>query len=78
MTRSNDLPISDERSLRRKFGHLMLENRLCVALSRQQRLLVVVGDSAMLRGETSEKVLRGLAEFRNLCRGEHGLFLPAR
>jgi hypothetical protein len=78
MTRSNDLPVSDERSLRRKFGHLMLENRLCVALSRQQRLLVVVGDSAMLRGETSEKVLRGLAEFRNLCRGEHGLFLPAR
>jgi superfamily I DNA and/or RNA helicase len=43
MTRANDLPVSDERSLRRKFGHLMLENRLCVAMSRQQRLLVVVG-----------------------------------
>ncbi|MBK7864312.1 MAG: hypothetical protein IPJ65_38080 [Archangiaceae bacterium] len=51
--------MSDERSLRRKFGHLMLENRLCVAMSRQQRLLVVVGDSAMLRGEASEKALRG-------------------
>ena len=77
MTRSNDLPVSDERSLRRKFGHLMLENRLCVAMSRQQRLLVVVGDSAMLRGEASEKALRGLVAFRELCEGKHGLAVQA-
>lgn len=77
MTRANDLPVSDERSLRRKFGHLMLENRLCVALSRQQRLLVVVGDSAMLRGEASEKALRGLVAFRDLCGGRHGLAFQA-
>jgi AAA domain-containing protein len=77
MTRSNDLPVSDERSLRRKLGHLMLENRLCVAMSRQQRLLVVVGDSAMLRSEASEKALRGLVAFRELCGGKHGLALQA-
>lgn len=77
MTRSNDLPLSDERSLRRKFGHLVLENRLCVAMSRQQRLLVVVGDAAMLRGEASEKALRGLVAFRELCKGKHGLNLSA-
>lgn len=77
MTRANDLPVSDERSLRRKFGHLMLENRLCVAMSRQQRLLVVVGDSAMLRCEASEKALRGLVAFRELCGGEHGLAVQA-
>jgi hypothetical protein len=77
MTRANDLPVSDERSLRRKFGHLMLENRLCVAMSRQQRLLVVVGDSAMLRGEASEKALRGLTAFRELCGGKHGLAVQA-
>ena len=77
MTRANDLPVSDERSLRRKFGHLMLENRLCVAMSRQQRLLVVVGDSAMLRGEASEKALRGLVAFRELCGGKHGLAVQA-
>jgi hypothetical protein len=77
MTRSNDLPLSDERSLRRKFGHLMLENRLCVAMSRQQRLLVVVGDAAMLRGEVSERALRGLVAFRELCKEKHGLNLPA-
>ncbi|NOU32096.1 MAG: AAA family ATPase [Polyangiaceae bacterium] len=77
MTRSNDLPVSDERSLRRKLGHLMLENRLCVAMSRQQRLLIVVGDAAMLRGEASEKALRGLAAFRELCGGKYGLALQA-
>ncbi|WP_342379388.1 AAA domain-containing protein [Myxococcus stipitatus] len=77
MTRANDLPVSDERSLRRKFGHLMLENRLCVAMSRQQRLLVVVGDSAMLRGEAAAKALRGLVAFRELCGGKHGLALQA-
>ena len=77
MTRSNDFALTDERSLRRKFGHLMLENRLCVAMSRQQRLLVVVGDVAMLRGEAAEKALRGLVAFRDLCSGKHGLNLSA-
>lgn len=77
MTRSNDLPVTDERSLRRKFGHLMLENRLCVAMSRQQRMLIVVGDAAMLRGEASEKALRGLVAFRELCGGKHGLAVSA-
>jgi superfamily I DNA and/or RNA helicase len=77
MTRSNDFPVSDERSLRRKLGHLMLENRLCVAMSRQQRLLVVVGDTAMLRGEASEKALRGLVAFRELCGGRYGLAVSA-
>lgn len=77
MTRANDLPVSDERSLRRKFGHLMLENRLCVAMSRQQRLLVVVGDSAMLKSEVAETALRGLARFRELCGGKDGLAVQA-
>jgi hypothetical protein len=77
MTRSNDLPISDERSLRRKFGHLMLENRLCVAMSRQQRLLIVVGDSGMLRGEDAERNLSGLVAFRKLCEGQHGCVISA-
>ncbi|HNM19326.1 MAG TPA: AAA domain-containing protein [Nitrospira sp.] len=77
MTRSNDLPISDERSLRRKFGHLMLENRLCVAMSRQQRLLIVVGDLGMLRGEVGERSLAGLVAFRKLCEGRHGCVISA-
>src|SRR5438128_10816641 len=64
MTRSNDLPATDERSLRRKYGFLLLENRLCVAMSRQQRLLVVVGDDGMLRGEAAERMVPGLVAFR--------------
>ena len=33
------------------YGFLNVENRLCVALSRQKRLLIVVGDADMFRGE---------------------------
>ena len=73
MTRSNDFLVTDERSLRRKLGHLMLENRLCVAMSRQQKLLVVVGDAAMLRGEMCQNGVRGLVAFRELCGGAHGI-----
>lgn len=77
MTRSNDHPVSDEGSLRRKFGHLMLENRLCVAMSRQQRLLIVVGDAGMLQGEAAQNSLRGLVAFRKLCEGRDGCIVSA-
>jgi len=72
MTRSNDVQINGSKSLRRKYGHLMLENRLCVAMSRQKRLLIVVGDSHMLKGEEAGKSVRGLVEFMKLCGGENG------
>ena len=71
MTRSNDISCTKE-NLRRKYGHLVLENRLCVAMSRQKRLLIVAGDSAMLNGEIAAEHLRGLVKFKEMCRGEHG------
>jgi len=77
MTRSNNMDSKDEKILRRKYGHLMLENRLCVAMSRQQRLLVVVGDSGMLQPEAASKVIPGLVRFRELCGGEYGVQLHA-
>jgi superfamily I DNA and/or RNA helicase len=77
MTRSNDYRLSNERSMRRKFGHLMLENRLCVAMSRQQRLLIVVGDAGMLQGEAAQSSLRGLVAFRKLCEGRDGCVVSA-
>ncbi|KFA90324.1 DEAD/DEAH box helicase [Archangium violaceum] len=79
MTRSNDLRASKQEvlSLRRKYGHLMLENRLCVAMSRQQRLLIVVGDGSMLRGEAAATAIPGLVAFRQLCEGRHGIVVPA-
>ena len=58
---------------RRKFGHLMLENRLCVAMSRQQRLLVAVGDLDFVRADDAKEPLRALRAFAELCGGEHGI-----
>lgn len=75
MTRANDYSTTDELALRRKYGHLMLENRLCVAMSRQQRLLVVVGDDAMLSPEAAQAAVRGLCAFRAMCEGNHGMVL---
>jgi hypothetical protein len=72
MTRSNNIDATDEKSLYRKYGHLMLENRLCVAMSRQQRLLIVVGDSSMLEPKAAVNAISGLVRFRELCGGKYG------
>ncbi len=72
MTRSNDVRATDELSQRRKYGHLMLENRLCVAMSRQQRLLIAVGDEGMLTTKEASSAVPELVEFRKLCGGSHG------
>jgi AAA domain len=48
------------------FGFLAVENRFCVALSRQRRLLVVVGDKSMADLPQAESI-RGLRELRELC-----------
>lgn len=77
MTRSNDARAGDVPQQRRKYGHLMLENRLCVGMSRQQRLLIVVGDEAMVRGESAAEAIPGLVAFHQLCQGSHGLVLSA-
>jgi hypothetical protein len=52
----------------------MLENRLCVAMSRQKRLLVAVGDVGMLQTAAAPKVIGPLVAFHELC-GKHGLLL---
>ncbi|NLE43080.1 MAG: DNA/RNA helicase, partial [Chloroflexi bacterium] len=69
VTRSNQLRGEDERTLRRKYGFLLLENRLCVAMSRQKRLLIVVGDESMLDHPAAEHRLAGLVAFHQLCTG---------
>lgn len=73
MTRCNDVPAERQRDLVRKYGHLLLENRLCVAMSRQRRLLVVVGDEAMLTPPAAAAAVGGLVQFAALCRGPHGI-----
>jgi superfamily I DNA and/or RNA helicase len=76
--RSNDLPLGDNPSWFRKFGHLLLENRVCVAMSRQERLLFVVGDSRMFEpsDRQDQPGVRQLRDFfLNFCGGPHGLRL---
>ncbi|RDV36434.1 AAA family ATPase [Bradymonadaceae bacterium TMQ3] len=73
VTRSNELPGNTDEQQRRKFGHLMLENRLCVAMSRQQRMLVAVGDLAFVQAESAREPLRALQAFAKLCGGQHGV-----
>lgn len=75
LTRSNDVFATDAATQRRKYGFLALENRLCVAMSRQQRLLVVVGDSAMAEGAGAESAVPALPAFLSLCRGPQGRVL---
>ena len=78
LVRSNSLQASDNRSLLRKFGFLLLENRVCVAMSRQERLLIVVGDASMFipDGLAAHPGVRQLRNFYlKFCGGPHGVRL---
>jgi superfamily I DNA and/or RNA helicase len=68
MVRSNNLPAEKEKELRRKFGHLMSPNRLCVSMSRQKKLLIVVGDKKMLETERNENPILPLKNYYELCK----------
>lgn len=66
MVRCNRLPDDTEKSRRSKYGHLMMPNRTCVAMSRQKRLLIAVGDDAMLTTPNAKKAVGPLVEFLRL------------
>lgn len=57
------------------FGHLCLYNRLNVSMSRQKKLLVVVGDAGALQNQLAEDFVPGLVDFLQLCQRE-GVVLP--
>ncbi len=67
-TRSSKARRDGDLEERRRYGHLLIENRLCVAMSRAKRLMIAVGDLAMFEGGP----VPGLARFAALCRGEVG------
>ena len=58
-----------DKELRRKYGFLMFENRLCVAMSRGKKLLICVGDSGMLQDESAKEAIPSLIDFYNMCNG---------
>lgn len=59
----------------RTFGYMVSENRLCVALSRQRKILCVFGDRNMLENELGEHAVPALSSFLKLCKKE-GQILP--
>lgn len=69
-------PATDDREKQAKslFGHLCLYNRLNVSMSRQKKLLVVVGDPSLLEGDLAAEFIPGLVDFHKLCR-EQGVVL---
>ena len=56
-----------ERIKRGVFGHLMSENRLCVSMSRQKKVLVMVGDSALIKSQVAKDAVPALKNFYDLC-----------
>jgi hypothetical protein len=75
VTRCNEWAADDEEDRRRKYGHLLLENRLCVAMSRQRRMLVAVGDREMFNTAAAREAVPGLARFLDLCGGGDAVVL---
>jgi hypothetical protein len=67
------------RWVRRRYGHLLLKNRLCVAMSRQRRLLIAVGDATMFEPDRAPVEAAPIADFLRICREErdHGAFISA-
>lgn len=77
IVRANDAVVPDhkegverERLLNGKYGHLRLANRLNVAMSRQRKLLIAVGDQRMAQGPESEEAVPALSAFQKLCKEE--------
>lgn len=59
-----------EKQARGLFGHLCLYNRLNVSMSRQKKLLVVAGDSGLLKGDLAAEFIPGLVDFHKICQTE--------
>lgn len=69
--RSNAISRTHE-NYKKVFGFLTLENRLNVAFSRSQKLLIVVGDGEMLSDDFAKTYVEGLHEFyTNLSTNQH-------
>ncbi len=77
MVRSQDIKalpphIHKEKNYKKKqqkvFGHLMSENRLCVSMSRQKKVLIIVGDGMITNTKIAVDAVPALKNFYNLCK----------
>lgn len=75
----NRLSKLDENDIKvqtRLFGHLMSKNRLCVAVTRQKRALIMVGDARMVDSNIGRQAVPELGNFLDLCKNqEQGIIL---
>jgi hypothetical protein len=62
---------------RNRFGFLVLPNRLCVAMSRQRRLLIAVGDAGQMTSPEGLEAVPALSAFHELAGGAHGFHRSA-
>ena len=68
IVRSNGFSVTEsEDTWKKKYGFLMLENRSCVAMSRQQRLLIVFGAREMFKNEYAQQAVPALASLNEIC-----------
>lgn len=70
--RSNDEYTRPNPDPRKAFGFLMLQNRLNVAFSRAQRLIIAIGDRAMFSNELSKQHVHGMHEYLKLVESQNG------
>ena len=70
LPRDPDQPEPFERQASGRYGHLRSANRLNVAMSRQRRLLVGVGDEQMFRGDVAQEAVPEMHAFLLLCEEE--------
>jgi DNA polymerase III delta prime subunit len=82
MVRSQDMnalppQIRNEEDYKKKqqklFGHLMSENRLCVSMSRQKKVLAIVGDGVLANTQIAVDAVPALKNFYNLCHEQGGI-----
>ena len=69
---NSENPEQRDKQLNGKYGFLRLANRMNVAMSRQRKLLIVVGDLSMTDGEEAQEAIPALVNFVELCRGAYG------
>lgn len=77
MVRSNKISnLDSQKRINQKYGFLTYYNRLCVAMSRQKRMIGIFGDGEMLNYDEIEDI-RPLREFYKICRegGENGKYI---
>ncbi len=55
-----------------KYGFTMDENRLCVALSRVKRCLIIAGDENMFNDDTALREMPAIYDFLSICKNEDG------